>query len=77
MCSYFRSVSQPKCGSVDELVDRFWRKVGLKVTHKNYKVKKYGSPQSAPTPSPQCYMERVLPIIAKSKHRNPVCMLFH
>lgn len=30
MCSYFRSVSQPKCGAVDELVDGFnGKKIGI------------------------------------------------
>lgn len=38
MCSNFRSVSQPKCGAVDELVDEFvdgfCSEAGLKVTNK-------------------------------------------
>lgn len=38
MCSNFRGVSQPKCRAVDKLVDefvdRFCSKAGLKVTHR-------------------------------------------
>ena len=42
MCSYFRSVSQPKCRAVDKLVDEFvdgfCSEAGLKVTHTQIRV---------------------------------------
>lgn len=34
MCNNFRGISQPKCGAVNELVDEFWRKVGLSYAQK-------------------------------------------